>query len=67
METSHMDLETSLDRMCMGLQEINFRLARIEVAVRKQNLRVQLNKLDIGEKKAQSMRAESGQQERICP
>jgi hypothetical protein len=38
-----MDLETSLDRMCMGVEELNFRLARIEIALRKQNLRVRLS------------------------
>jgi hypothetical protein len=37
-----MDLEASLDRMCMGVEELNFRLARIEIALRKQNLRIKL-------------------------
>jgi hypothetical protein len=41
-ERSHLDLETSLDRMCMGVEELNFRLARIEIALRKQNLRIRL-------------------------
>ena len=35
-----MDLEYSLDRMCMGLDDLNFRLVRIEIAFRKQNLRI---------------------------
>ncbi len=38
-----MDLEASLDRMCMGVEELNFRLARIEIALRKQNLRIRLS------------------------
>ena len=38
-----MDLETSLDRMCMGVEELNFRMVRIEIALRKQNLRIRLN------------------------
>jgi hypothetical protein len=38
-----MDLESSMDRMCMGVEELNFRLARIEIAIRRQNLRIQMN------------------------
>jgi hypothetical protein len=38
-----MDLETSLDRMCMGVEELNFRMARIEIALRKQNFRIRFN------------------------
>ncbi|HEY3419823.1 MAG TPA: hypothetical protein VGK23_04650 [Methanomassiliicoccales archaeon] len=38
-----MDLEASLDRMCMGVEEMNFRMARIEIALRKQNMRIRLN------------------------
>jgi|APIni6443716594_1056825.scaffolds.fasta_scaffold2061799_2 hypothetical protein len=38
-----MDLETSLDRMCAGVEELNFRMARIEIALRKQNLRIRLS------------------------
>jgi hypothetical protein len=38
-----MDLESSLDRMCMGVEELNFRMARIEIAIRRQNLRVRLS------------------------
>jgi hypothetical protein len=38
-----MDLESSLDRMCMGVEELNFRMARIEIAIRKQNLRIRLS------------------------
>jgi hypothetical protein len=43
MERSQMDLESSLDRMCMGVEEMNFRMARIEIALRKQNLRIRLS------------------------
>lgn len=35
-----MELEAFLDRMCMGAGELDFRLARIEIAWRKQNLRI---------------------------
>jgi hypothetical protein len=38
-----MDLETSLDRMCMGVEELNFRMARIEIALRKQNIRIKMS------------------------
>jgi hypothetical protein len=38
-----MDLETSLDRMCMGAGKLEFRMARIEIALRKQNLRIKLS------------------------
>jgi hypothetical protein len=41
--SDEMDLEASLDRMCMGVEELNFRLARIEIALRKQNLRIRLS------------------------
>jgi hypothetical protein len=43
-----MDLESSLDRMCMGGEELHFRLARIEIALRKQNLRIRLSEPVIG-------------------
>jgi hypothetical protein len=38
-----MDLETSLDRMCMGVEELNFRMARIEIALRRQNVRIKMS------------------------
>jgi hypothetical protein len=38
-----MDLETSLDRMCMGVEELNFRMARIEIALRKQSFRIRMS------------------------
>jgi hypothetical protein len=38
-----MDLETSLDRMCMGVEELNFRMARIEIALRRQNVRIRMS------------------------
>jgi hypothetical protein len=43
MEVKEMDLETSLDRMCMGVEELNFRMARIEIALRRQNVRIRMS------------------------
>ena len=42
-----MDLESSLDRMCYGGRGLKFRLARIEIAFRKQNLRIRTNEPDV--------------------
>jgi translation initiation factor IF-1 len=62
-----MDLETSLDRMCMGVEELNFRLARIEIAIRKQNIRIRLNDPVIIIKDVSSVQSNNEGQGNICP
>jgi hypothetical protein len=62
-----MDLETSLDRMCMGVEELNFRMARIEIAIRKQNLRVRLSESVIVIKDVSTTQNMLEGQGRICP
>ena len=62
-----MDLESSLDRMCMGLEKLNFRLARIEIAIRKQNLRIRSGEPVILIKEMPSAQDELEDQGRICP
>ena len=62
-----MDLESSLDRMCMGVEELNFRMARIEIAIRKQNLRVRLSESVIVIKDVSTTQNKLEGQGRICP
>jgi len=62
-----MDLESSLDRMCMGVEELNFRMARIEIAIRKQNLRVRLSESVIVIKDVSTAQNKLEGQGRICP
>ena len=62
-----MDLESSLDRMCMGVEELNFRMARIEIAIRKQNLRVRLSESVIIIKDVSTAQNNLVGQKRICP
>ena len=59
--------ETSLDRMCMGVEELNFRMARIEIAIRKQNLRVRLSESVIVIKDVSTTQNKLEGQGRICP
>ena len=62
-----MDLETSLDRMCLGVEGLNFRLVRIEIAIRKQNIRIQLNGPAIIIKDVSSVQRNDEMQEKPCP
>jgi hypothetical protein len=62
-----MDLESSLDRMCMGLEELNFRMARIEIAIRKQNLRIRSNEPVIIINDVSAAQDGLEGHERICP
>ncbi len=62
-----MDLETSLDRMCMGVEELNFRMARIEIAIRKQNVRIRMSDPVIVVKDVSLVKLEAEGQGRICP
>jgi hypothetical protein len=62
-----MDLESSLDRMCMGVEELNFRMARIEIAIRKQNLRVRLSESVIVIKDVSTTQKIPEGQGQICP
>jgi hypothetical protein len=62
-----MDLETSLDRMCMGVEELNFRMARIEIALRKQNFRIRFNEPVIVIKDVSSARLGPEDKGRILP
>ena len=38
-----MDLESAMDMMCMGMEVVNFRFVRVEIAIRKQNFRIRSN------------------------
>ncbi len=62
-----MDLETSLDKMCMGVEELNFRMARIEIAIRKQNVRIRMSDPVIVIKDVSSIEPGAEGQGRICP
>ena len=62
-----MDLESSLDRMCTGVEELNFRLARIEIALRRQNLRIRLNESVIIIKDVSAIQVEPDHQGNLCP
>lgn len=62
-----MDLETSLDRMCMGVEELNFRMARIEIAIRKQNVRIRMSDPVIVIKDVSPVKLEADGQGRIRP
>jgi translation initiation factor IF-1 len=62
-----MDLESSLDRMCMGVEELNFRMARIEIAIRRQNVRIRMSDPVIVIKDVSSIKIEPEVPGRICP
>lgn len=62
-----MDLETSLDRMCMGVEELNFRMARIEIALRRQNFRIRFSEPVIVIRDISSARCGPQDQGRITP
>jgi hypothetical protein len=62
-----LDLESSLDRMCTGVEELNFRLARIEIALRRQNMRVRLSEQIIVIKDVSSTQDDADGQGKLVP
>jgi len=53
--------------MCTGVEELNFRLARIEIALRRQNLRIRLNESVIIIKDVSAIQVEPDHQGNLCP
>ena len=53
--------------MCTGVEELNFRLVRIEIALRRQNVRIRLNESVIIIKDVSTAPVEPDRQGDLCP